>query len=419
MFINRVFACLALIALLDVPALAAPDDPKAVATRRYESPDHRVGIDLPAEWRCECVSTGASELAVRARAPATDSPLLIKVQCALGQRNERSTAFAERRHPPKGDVQRTVVGVQLEPMPHLLLDAAQGEAPTRTVRIYRVIERRGFVVEVECAPSVWDTVKQPCFDAARSLTSSLGEYPARPEGFRASQSDGYEFLVHPDVDDAAVAAIRAALLAHEARYAALHGAVPKPSSNPIVVVVTPKAALFGKISDSVMWRSGYGEVTNEGRLFAVPLVPGDVDGRTEFAERLTALFHAQCYGSNEPRWLFDGERLLAGAEARIAEPLPSIPSDLSPRMPSSALLLEEIVREPNMLAQDQAIAYVAFFRTGPQSYRAAFSAFLKDAAATGDWETAQRKHLLALDQEKLRADVNSFLEKGFKVVRPK
>ena len=62
--------------------------------------------------------------------------------------------------------------------------------------------------------------------------------------------------------------------------------------------------------------------------------------------------------------------------------------------------------------------YLAFFQHGPKPYRDAFAAFLKDAAATGDVETAQATRLLSLDQEKLWEAINEYV-KELKTVKPK
>lgn len=401
------------VAVLVGAALAAPDDPAVPETRRFGSGEagQRIEIDLPREWKVDHLDDPGSLMFLRLRSPKVEDFFGLSVARAPAIRNERGQAFADRG--------ATKDEVGLEPLPHLVMDRDVRGEPVRSVRIYRVLHRLGFTVKMDCAPSAWPTLRDAAFRAAASLTSDFDEWPAKPQGYRESLRDGYEYLVNPAIKDKDVDALHAAVLEQEKRYAAQHGAVPKPSCNPIVVVVVPDRPTAGAVSLTATSQFGYAANWQEGRLFAVPLKKDDAPGRGELADRLAVIFHTQCYGTCQPLWLCDGERRVAAMEAIARKPLPMVPAEAATEFAASLVPFQELVTTPPKNAVAQSASYVAFFRAGGELYRDAFSAFLQDVASTGDWEAAQRKHLFVLDQEKLRTGAQTFIAKELKPVKPK
>jgi hypothetical protein len=334
-------------------------------------------------------------------------------------RNERGQVFRERATISKECGTDAVAEVHLEPMPHLVLDYPGGGVMMRHVWMYRVFHRLGLGVNFACPLSMWPSVKDAAFRAAATMESDLDESPPRPAGCKASLRDGYEYLADPAVKDKDLDALHAAVIEQEKRYALLHGPVPKPESNPIVVVVAPDKFGVGSIAIGLSCQNGYAANYAEGRLFAMPPKKDDALGRADLADRLAVLFHMQSYGSGEPSWLCDGERRIAALEAMLKKPLPAVPAESLAEFATPLVLFGDLVAKPPKNAVAQAASYVALFRAGPKPYRDAFAAFLADVAATGDWVAAQNKLIAGLDQEKLRADAQTFVVKELKPVKSK
>lgn len=403
----------AFISSLIADARARPDDSAAPATRRFESEDHKIGIDLPAEWE---VKRTQQEKALTA-AWITPSPgaaeFGVCVYHVPGFRSERGQAYAERSvHPGRFDVKGPAV-VVLEPMPHLVLDVPEGPTTTRHVWIYRVLDRNGFTFSVECPRESWDSVKEGCFRAARSLTSKFAEYPAKTDGAKSTLRDGYEYRVPDGVKGADLDSLHRAILDLERRYSKLHGAVPKPTDNPLVVQICADAADFSRRAgpDAKPAHGSFGN-TLEGCLYALrdPKVRDEPVARAGLAFQMSNLIHVQCYGGGDPSWMREGEANLAWAEAYAGRSLPSLPEGMKTDLVLDVVPFEDLDLGMPSATMDQATAYVALFRAGPQTYRDAYAAYLKDIAATGDWVAAASKHLKSLDQAKLRAAAQAFLK---------
>jgi len=402
-------------------ALAAPDDAAPPPTRRYASGDegHGVSVELPREWKVDRLEVGTFLMFLRLKSAANEDFFSIGVFRNAAVRNERGQVFGERGARAKQFRLDAVAEVHLDPMPHLAIDDVMDGTMMRHVWIYRVINRVGLGVNFACPLSMWPSVKDAAFRAAATMASDLEESPPRPAGCKASLRDGYEYLADPAVKDKDVDALHAAVMEQEKRYALLHGPVPKPASNPIVVVVAPDKLALGSIAVGLTCANGYAANYAEGRLFATPPKKDDALGRGDLADRLAVLFHMQSYGCGEPSWLCDGERRIAAMEAMIKKPLPAVPAEPLTEFATPLALFGDLVAKPPKNAVAQAASYVALLRAGPKPYREAFAAFLADVAATGDWDAAQKKLIAGLDQEKFRADAQTFVVKELKPVKSK
>lgn len=406
-----ILAALAVLLLALRDAHAAPDEPVAPAqeTVRIESDDHRVAIDLPESWRPERSDEKAAVISLRLQVPPAGATAYLSVFHVPGFLDPRAQAYVERASQPKRYVTDVRGDVGLEPLPHLTMDIPKPGTLTLHAWIYRVIDRNGFTVTVYCDPATWPAMKDACFRAAQSLTSRIPEWPARPEGYRVVERDGYEYLVQASVKDADLVPLHTALMEQEKRYAKAHGPIPKPSWNRPQVVVSSERWAARTLSGGLARPDDefYTDVAS-GRLLAVPLRKGDAGARAELADCASALFHAQCYGRTAV-WLCDGERQLAFAESLAGKPLPAVPEAILAGMPRTLVPFEELARRPPANAWDQAVPYVALFRGGPKTYRDALAAYLQDLAATGDEEAALAKRLLCLPQQKLAEAALAFV----------
>jgi hypothetical protein len=394
-----------------VVASGAPSVPAraGAATTRFESADHRVALELPADWKVETIPSDHSLLSLRAAIPPDGAPLRLDLYHQPGFRDERCQAYLERTSQVEMRDGAQRGEVLLQPSPHLVMTLGAPEEYPFHAWIYRVIDRNGFSLAAQCPPETWPLAKEGCFAAAKSLTSTIPEWPTPPEGYAVSEREGYEVYAQPGVSEDDVAALVAAVLDLEKKYAKAHAPVPKPRANrpQIVVSVDVPASLAAAISPD--GRDDYFASEFHGRLYAVPLKKdAPAASRARLASAATGLFHQQCYGQLASSWLASGEKRLAASEALRGWPLPVLADET--RLPKTMATFEKLVREPGRDAAEQATAYVAVFRTGAKPWRDAFAAFLKDLAATGDWETAEKTRLLSLDQEKLRAAAQAWVD---------
>jgi len=389
-------------------AAFAGDDvaPPSAAPQRFESSDHKVALELPASWRVESMPSDHAALSLRITTPAASPVVNLDVFHMTGFLDARCQAYFERDAEVERYEGAARGDVFLEPLPHLVMSVTEGNAAVTRAWLFRVIDRNGFTLTVRCDPATWPAVKDACCAVAASLTSSIPEWPERPAGYVVSERDGYEYLVQPGVPDADVAALHAAVVELEKRYAKSHGPVPKPKDDRPVVVVSADREATRVAANVKSVDEDYFASVFFGRLYAVPIRADDAPGRAKLALAATEIFHAQCYGHLASTWLCTGEKRLAAADAWLGKPGGAASSHAA--LPKTVAPFDDVVHRPGKDAAEQATAYVALFRGGAKPWRDAFAAFLKDLAATGDWDAAERTHLLSLDQTKLRAAAQAF-----------
>jgi hypothetical protein len=403
--VRAVVLCGALVAA----ARAAPE------TKRFESSDHRVAIDLPADWTLAPAQSEHAVVSVQAAVPPSGAAVQLDLFHQRGMLDPRFQAYVDRdlRREQFDAAERGAVG--LEPLPHLTMNVKREGVPAWNAWIYRVVNRNGFTLAVQCEAETWPLVKDACFAAAATITTTHAAWPEAPEGYASSERDGYEYLLQPGVSEEDVLRLHAALLDLEKRYAKAHGPVPKPRDRRPVVLLSVDAAAAASAAGTAKAREAYVTSESQGRLHAVPLPKDDPTAAAQLASAATELFHAQCFGPMASPWLASAEKRLAAAESRLGRPPGAIPDCFKGvALPKAMRPLVEVVKSPGADAAEQATVYVELFRVGTKPWRDAFAAFLKELAATGDWEAAEAKHLLSLDQAKLLAEAQKLL----KQVRP-
>ena len=412
-----VFALLAGFVTSLPAASAAPDDP-AAATKPYASADGRVAIELPAAWTLTPDKVEQAVMAWKGELPEEGGPVAVTVYHLPGMLSARAQPFVERNvHPGRYDV-KGPAHPETEFLPHLWMDEPVERGPTvRHVWMYRVIRRNGFTAHFMCKADSWPRVREQCLRAALSISTTMDEWPAPPAGYKRRVRDGIVYYVHPAAGDSD-AAVHAVVRGEQQAFAKLHGAIPSAPDSPMVVVVHAKAqdaAVLCKEAATAPGGEWFDGATF--RLFAVAPPKGDEVARARLARDARRLVFKHAIGGVRPFWLWCGESGLAWSEAMTGKPLPCVPQGFTPppvhRFDSIGSLESASDDEA-----DEMLVYVAFFLHGPRSYRDAFTAFLKDVAATGDVDTAQEKRLLSLDQEKLWEDANAFI-KELKPAKPK
>jgi hypothetical protein len=392
-------------------AFAGDAAPPPLPTKPYASADGRITIELPEAWGLKPDKRDKSAMAWSGALPDGGGGIEVCVYYVPGFVNAREQAFAERDvHPGRFGV-KGPAHVETDVLPHLWLDFQDAGAPMqRAVWMYRVIRRNGFTVHVLCSADAWSKVRPDCLRAAQSLTTTMDEWPTPPAGYARRVRDGIVYYVQPGAGDSD-AAVHAIVRGEQQAFLKMHGAASIPPESPLVVVVHAKTAGVAAAEEQHFEPESY-------RLVAVEPAKGDDKSRAVLVRETRRALIAQTFGGTAPFWLYCGESFLAWTEARTGKPAPSVPEGFpSLSMKKFDDLAAYASAEGD--TQEQFFLYTAFFVCGPRLYRDAFAAFLKDAAATGDCESAQKKHLLSLDQEKLRDAAQKFAEKDLKPVKPK
>jgi hypothetical protein len=393
----------------------APDD--AAATTEWASADGRVSLRLPAAWDVTVASDDQTVLTLRVALPGGAERGYVEVFHLPGMRSERAQPHAEKKQ-HSDFYQATSAETRLEPMPHLLLDCGVKGKPWRHAYLYRIIERNGFTVHGLFSTADWGQVGPALFAATKSLSSKYGEWPARPEGYRALVRDGYEYLLHKAVKDKDVDALHKLVLEREAAYAKLHGPVPKPDSNrPVIVVHAKKEDAAPLLADAAAADFGCKFQKLEARLFTVPLPKPTPDSSAELARELNDLFQYQSFGWL-PSWVYVMDRDAAQFEAYTGKPVPWIYEGWLATASKKVRPFDQLVSKQSFTPEEghELFIYCALFRAGGKPWRDAYAAFWKELAATGDCEAAQ-KILLALDQKQLQSAAETFAAKEFKPVK--
>jgi hypothetical protein len=389
---------------------AAPPTP-ALPTKTFASADGRISIELPEAWALKPEKRDQAAVAWTGTLSDGGGEISVSVYSVPGLVNAREQSFAERDvHPGRYGV-KGPAHVETDVLPHLWLDFQDAGAPmTRAVWMYRVVRRNGFTVHVLCAADAWPKIRLDCLRAAQSLTTTMEEWPTPPAGYARRVRDGIVYYVQPGAGDSD-AAVHAIVRGEQQAFLKLHGAVSIPPESPLVVVVHAKSAGAAAGEEQHFEPETY-------RLVAVEPAKGDDKSRSVLVREARRAFIAQTFAGTAPFWLYCGESFLAWMEARSGRPAPSVLEGFpSLYMKKFDDLAAYASAEGD--TQEQMFVYTAFFVCGPRLYRDAFAAFLKDVAATGDCDSAQKKHLLSLDQDKLRDAAQKFAEKDLKPVKPK
>lgn len=274
-----------------------------------------------------------------------------------------------------------------------------------------------FVFEFPAA--LWDRLGAAALEVVRTADTKCEDWPARPPGYRPLVKDGYQYLLPAAVKDRDVAAFHAYVLETEKAYEKSHGAVPKPDSNPIEILLHDTRedadALTTQRGHTPWSRFGVFDESGSGSLIAARTAAASADARPDLAYSLTRVFHDQSFGPYLP-WMREMEAFAAWAEAAAGRPLPAVPQSIQDSLRAKLVRFDELTRaEPAAVvaARGSLLKYLLLFRTGPKTYRDAWAAFLAELQASGDFAQAE-KILLALDQDKLVADAASLAERAMK-----
>lgn len=412
---------LSMVALLLLLVTAtAGDDGAPSATKAYSSADGRFTLTLPSDWVLDREPVEQSVMAWRVRLPGDGGAFLLRLYHVPGFVNPRAQAYVEREPQLKDWEAKGPAHVELDPLPQMWFEVPDKNEMTHCSWMYRVIRRNGITLVAFCDAPLWPKVREACQRAAMSITAKLDEWPPPPDGYRTLQREGISYRLHASVKDADVDVVHKLLRDTETAFAKVHGPVPKTADAPFVVYVHARPADAAGVDRSAS-EARHGQYASlvKLQLYAVPPAKGDADAAADLVREAWQAFLSQTFGNEIPFWLYVGEGYAAGAESATGRPLPAVPESLSSELPKSLRRLDELVALSSLSADDrmQMFVYVAFLRCGAKPWRDAFAAFLKDSAANGDCTTAQKERLLSLDQEKLRTAAQSWLARGFTVVK--
>ncbi len=398
------------------------------ATKEYASDDKKYAISMPASWTVSSEKKKGTELiSLSAELPDKNGTAYFELRTVPGCLDLRG--LAARRGADMTDVGKdggkVIDGPSLtfEPMPQALVRVEFKEGVFIEWLGVRMIRRSAFALDVGCAKDVWPKVQDACLAALRSLKTTLPEWPDPPRNHRRVVRDGYEYYVHPSVEDADLDAVHKRLRAVEAAFVKQHGPTSWTEDAPFVVVVHATREDAVKFDAKIDGHSRSGSYA-DGELCRLSVVPPPKGASAAAAELACAAWRSfvdQTGMDDYPFWLYLGEGDAAAAESLAGKPLPALPDGMIVAIPNPLPRLDEIAKVRRAYGQDVdgMLAWVAFFRCGPKPWRDAFAAFLQEGAASHDWAAAEKKNLLAFDQEKLRDAAQAFLAKGLTAVKTK
>ncbi len=425
MIVRRGLALTCLLALLIAGAPTFADEPAkkgaeppAKKTKRWSDAKKQATFQLPATWAGKHITTNLGEqliVELEVTLPEGAGQFTIELSHLKGMAEPIQQAFHEQPtlwKQWKAD-DATVIRT---PRPHLRLDMTRDEEDWIRLHTFRYLEGRGFTLVLACPARLFDQLKDDDFAAVETVTTTLGPYPARPEGYERSERDGFVWYVHPLAKNKDVKDYRAYVAKLEKRFRKVHGKFPKEQLAEMAFIFHPRrsmAATFGTTytgSD----RSGHGVQIYERRVFATPIKVGDTTADADLRSSVWGLFLWRRYGSANPGWMYSGETLLQYVEGGKGAPLPAATSWLIDQdaEPAADFSVERPTEDMDatMHRKRQAL-YMALFHAGAARYRKAYKKFLKAIGDGADWSAAAAEHLLSLDQAKMRADAAKLLVK--------
>ncbi len=312
--------------------------------------------------------------------------------------------------------------VVAEPVPHVISDSKKDPIHQDRVTIlaYRRFPCRGIHTYLWVHRDLLARVRDPFFAAVQSITCSLPRWPELPEGYSQVEKDGILYCVRRGVPAAAVKRVQKCAASVREEFVRLHGAY-RPAELPMVVIhrYEDEHAALDEQAPKDQFLGAHVHV--EGRRVMVAVYgEGAAEREAALAWHLAYLFFTQRYGDDEPRWACVGEAHIARMRALTGRKLPYVTKTYKDLLVGVSQRLADLeLLRPTEFAKycDHAEVYVKFFHAGPGAYRKAYKAMLEDCRQSGDSEGAPRRHLFALDQDKLLADVGRFVARKLKVPR--
>jgi hypothetical protein len=374
-------------------------------------------VKLPAEWVVE-VQEGKkrkADLKLKITPPGAEKAAYFYVWNKKGTRSPRAQAWFDggRIH---RDQQGQSWSIESEPLPHVIIRklSKTSGAPRVYVVTWRLVRGNGIKIALSCRTALWDKIKETYFEAVQGMTAVVDEFPPRPLGYKEDKRDGYLYLYHRDIKPKVIKDLHRLVKDEERNFSKVHGKIGKsPDYHASIIVHAKKEDALELSTKAAESYAGYYADRATRRVFAVPLGAGK-EPRAYFASALRSLFFTLRYGGNQPYWVHEGEVRAAWVTQLSGRKLPALSTGYKKSIPEKLVALDQIAMLKGADLINQAFCYVAFFEAGPPKYQRAFRSFLKEYAATGDWITAQKNHLLRFDRAKFAKDLAKFAKEELK-----
>jgi hypothetical protein len=386
----------------------------------YGTDDGAVRFPLPGTWDMRPVPTRAPALlSFDVRLPPETATLRLDLYRYDFMQDDRAFAYHERETLFREAENRTAE-VSLEPVTHLTIrfDSEDGTGRVFAI-VYRWREGNGVTLALSSPVALWPSLKDAFLEAGRRLECTLPPSPPVPPGYSVVRKGDYLYLLHPDVENPAkvVAALHKTVSREEGVHLRRHGPLPPERIRPLQIVVHRKRADARPVSPEVAAANGNTFMDHfHARLYTV--TPTARDAEADIVSALHILWYVRRYGSHEPWWFYRGERQVSLCEAECGKRLPWISPYVARNQPAGLECFETLLTTPGTELADfdwHAFSYLAFFMNGPEPYRAAFRAFQAEFQASGDWKLAQERHLLSMNQSRMRADAQDFCARRLRV----
>ncbi|MHC4668348.1 MAG: hypothetical protein ACYTFD_08060 [Planctomycetota bacterium] len=377
---------------------------------RHQDEQKVYTIRLPDDWVTERYDAGRAVLGFRLKLPGSTTGAALSVVEANQMADPRSAPRYWRE-----SFEKTYKGAAIEPRARPLAHLRgqvddRGRQRAVLVVFLEKIKGNGFYVQFECAQADIADAEADLFTAARSFEAKLERWPPIPEGY-VTRRKGRYLLARPASVTRSVAFLLKLLQKQEKRFQKVHGPLPK-RDEPVVVLVHNSKRQAGEILKQAgdAQQDFYADLQH-GRLFAVPVAKGNTEEAGWLAGEAQGLFLLLRYGDTRPQWAWSGERTVARAEVMTGKALPSLHRGFVGWLQETKVgrldALAERTEENKETFGKQAFYYVCMFHAG--KHKKAYRKFLKDYAATCDWEAAFRRHLEPLGYDVLQAATQSFM----------
>jgi len=374
-------------------------------------------VKLPAEWVVE-VQEGPqrkADLKLKLTPPGAEKAAYFYVWNKKGTRSPRAQAWFEGPQ-IKRDQQGQSWSIYTKPLPHVIIRrlSKTSGAPRVYVVSWRVVRGNGLKMALSCRTALWDKIKDAYFEAIQGMTAVVDEYPPRPLGYKAVTRDDILYLYHRDVKAKVIKDLHRLVKDEERAFSRTYGRLDRnPDYHASIIVHAKKEDALDLSAKAAESYSGFYADRATRRIFAVPLGAGK-EPKAYFASALRSLFFAMRYGDNQPYWVHEGEVRAAWVTRMAGRKLPALSTGYKKSIPAKLVALDQLSMLKGADLTNQAFCFVAFFKVGPPKYQKAFKSFLREFAATGDWTTAQKKHLLRFERTKLAKDLAKFAKEELK-----
>ncbi|MCA8955531.1 MAG: hypothetical protein KDC87_05625 [Planctomycetes bacterium] len=282
---------------------------------------------------------------------------------------------------------------------------AKNPEPSVRVLVFRRAAGRGLHIDFIVPQKRWPALRADVIRIAQSAVVQCAELPRVLTERPLSVKNGVGVSSGPKVTATHLAKVRKLCAEIAGRLTRVHGSRWVDDREPVAVLVHADAAGHRPyLSDGASPLEVLGQVL-PGRVLTVPDRGPGSEMRRELGRELASVVLDLDYDLVADPWMQCGEQTVAGMAAQTGKAFPFAPRDVLAKLPPLQWTLKELIGHKQLfepISRMHCAYYVLLFQNGPAEYRKAYAAFLADLRTTTAQNAATAKHLLVLDQDKMR-----------------